>query len=350
MTNKRLFFVLLIVIIGGISCSKGKNIPDVSNINVQFNVQRFDQELSHLDTTNIEESVRKLEEKYPVFSEIYFKNVLPFRRGQEADNSQFYKNIKGFLANKQMHQLMDTCTLIFQNFEPLEAEFEEAFQFYQYYFPQAEIPDLYTFISEYSYQTFIFDDQNKDGLGIGLDMFLGETYPYRQYVPENPSFSAYLTRAFNKEHLVKKTLEALIEDKVGIQKGERLLDYMIHNGKKIYILDQLLPHHSDEVKLEYTMEQLDWCKDNELQIWTYLLGEELLYTTERKKIRKLIDPSPNGPSDMPPEAPGRTANWMGWQIVKSYMQRHPNITLGDLILKKDAQKIMDAAKYKPKRK
>jgi hypothetical protein len=52
---------------------------------------------------------------------------------------------------------------------------------------------------------------------------------------------------------------------------------------------------------------------------------------------------------MPPESPGRTANWIGWQIVKSYMRRNPANTLDDLILEKDAQAILDASKYKPRR-
>jgi len=243
---------------------------------------------------------------------------------------------------------MDTCALVFKDFEPLELEFEEAFQFYKYYFPESQTPDLYTFTSEYSYQNFIFDDNGKDGLGIGLDMFLGADYPYRKYLPENPSFSEYFTRAFNKEHLVKKTLDALIEDKIGRQQGDRLIDYMVQNGKKMYFLKALLPEVDDEIIMEYTTEQLNWCKDNELQVWAYFLGEDLLYSSERKKIRKLIEPSPQGPSDMPPEAPGRTANWMGWQIVKAYMKRHPDTTLEQLIEPGDAQKFMDKSKYKPK--
>jgi len=61
----------------------------------------------------------------------------------------------------------------------------------------------------------------------------------------------------------------------------------------------------------------------------------------------LVDHSPNSPG-MPSDAPGRTANWTGWQIVKAYMKRNPKITLSQLIEETDAQQILTKAKYKPR--
>jgi len=52
---------------------------------------------------------------------------------------------------------------------------------------------------------------------------------------------------------------------------------------------------------------------------------------------------------MPPEAPGRTANWIGWKIVKAYMNRHPEVTPADLLNIKESQKILDGSRYKPRR-
>jgi len=52
---------------------------------------------------------------------------------------------------------------------------------------------------------------------------------------------------------------------------------------------------------------------------------------------------------MPPEAPGRIANYMGWQIVKTYMNRYPDKGLEMLIMENDAQKILDLSKFKPRK-
>ena len=66
------------------------------------------------------------------------------------------------------------------------------------------------------------------------------------------------------------------------------------------------------------------------------------------KIQKYIGPSPGSPG-MPAEAPGNTASWLGWQIVKSYMKAHPQTTLPQLLEMKDAQAILDQSGYRPPR-
>ncbi|MBK8388862.1 MAG: hypothetical protein IPL23_05995 [Saprospiraceae bacterium] len=53
---------------------------------------------------------------------------------------------------------------------------------------------------------------------------------------------------------------------------------------------------------------------------------------------------------MPIEAPGRTANYIGLQIVKKYMESDDVLTLDALIENKDVQKILDSSGYKPKKK
>jgi hypothetical protein len=83
-------------------------------------------------------------------------------------------------------------------------------------------------------------------------------------------------------------------------------------------------------------------------MWAYFIKEELLYNSEWAKIRKYVDYSPNSPG-MPPQAPGRTANWLGWQMVKAYMRQFPDTSLEDMLQIADAQNLLDAAKYKPQR-
>ena len=52
---------------------------------------------------------------------------------------------------------------------------------------------------------------------------------------------------------------------------------------------------------------------------------------------------------MPTEAPGRTGDYIGWQIIRAYMKRYPETTLSDLIKMNDSQTILEKSKYKPKR-
>ncbi len=344
MSYKKGLFFLVVAAALLVSCGKDEKVPNVSDIVVETTIRRFDQDLFSLDTGNIVVALKQLEAKYPEFSQIYFGQILGSTDSLIAPEGH-PAYVKGFIRYPAVRQLYDTTQVVFGNFSDLQEQFHQAFQFLKYYFPNQPTPDVTTFISEYSVAAFIYED---DQLAVGLDLFLGENYPYLKYNPGNANFSAYLTRTFNKDHLVLKTLQPLVDDMLGAPRGNRLLDLMIHNGKELYILDKLLPYAPDSVLLEIAPQKVKWLEDNELEMWAYFLKENLLYNSNWQDIRKYVEYSPNSPG-MPAEAPGRTANWLGWQIVKAYMKLHPETTLQELIALQDAQQLLDTSKYRPKR-
>lgn len=338
------FCITAILTFGCQSEGSHKNIPNVDNILIDLDFHRFEKELFSIDTNQIAAGLETLKAKYPEFSEIYFSRILEIPASE--DNPERLVNfIRGFLTHPAVRQLYDTCMILYNNLDPEIAEFKRAFQYMKYYFPDIPTPDITTFISEFGVGNFIYKEQS---LGLGLDFFLGADFPYSAYYPGNPHFSKYLTRSFTREHIVPKTLTPLIEELVGPPSGENLLAFLINNGKKVYILDLLLPFTADSVKLEITGPQVEWLEENESQIWAFFLQEDLLYSTEWQKFRKYVEYSPNSPG-MPEEAPGRTANWIGWQVIKSYMEKNPGTTLQDLIAVKDPQKILSSSRYKPKK-
>ncbi len=280
--------------------------------------------------------VAQMEQDYPeFFQEVYLAKILPPLQDPNV--------LELFVKAEHLHRLVDTCEIVFADFDTeIKSELEEAFRFYKYYFPQREIPQLVTYISEYTLGNFTLEEEM---LGIGLDFFLGPNYPHYNLT----FFPMYIQRTMNPQHLVSKSMQTLVKNLVGESDGKkRLLDIMINNGKSLYILDQLLPYTPDSIKLEYTAAQTKWCEENELEIWAHFLKEDLLYSTRMRDIRKLVDFSPSSPG-MPAEAPGRTANWLGWQMVKSYMNRYPETSLEELLTLQDSQDLLQKSKYKPRR-
>jgi len=341
-----LFILVIITLIFNACQQDGKEfVPDVSDIPIDIEIRRFEKDLFSLDTNNIIAELTTIRAAYPAFSKLFLGQILG------ADNPQYAPEgadayIAGFIKHPPTHALYDTCMVLYEDMNDIEADFEQAFQFYKYYFPDRQIPDVTTFVSEYTIGNFIYNEQS---LAIGLDFFLGAEHPYQRYNMGNPNFSDYLTRTFNKDHLVFKTLLPLVRDMTGNAGGARMLDMMIHNGKQLYIMDQLLPYAPDSVKLEMTLGQVEWLSENEQEIWAYLLKEELLYSSRWQEIRNFVDYSPTSPG-MPAESPGRTANWIGWQIINKYMATFPETTMEELLLLKDAQQILDASRYMPRRK
>lgn len=340
-------FIVCLFLIGCFSAckDKSKNIPDVSEIEVPVNVSRFEQDLFALDTNNMESGLAQLNQKYPEFSQVYFGSLLgAYDERLAPQGPEAY--IKGFLQDERINKLMDTVQIVYGDFSKPEQALEQAFKFYKYHFPERETPSVTTYFSEYIIGAFIYGEAK---LAVGLDFFLGQDYPYEQVNPGNPNFSTYLTRTFNEDHLVARTLMPMIEDMVGPEPGSKLLDLMVHQGKKRYILEKLIPMASDSVVFEHSADQMAWLASNEMDMWAFFLDEELIYSSRQKDIRKFVEPSPDSPG-MPPEAPGNTGTWMGYKIVSAYMKRFPETTMEQLIQMRDAQEILNQSRYKPLRK
>lgn len=336
--------LISILVISACRFDKGKNIPDVSNIDIDLKVNRFEQDFFSIDTNNVTVGMAALKKKYPEFSAIFFENVLvAYDKRVAPDGPEAY--IEGILKHKPLRKLYDTCQIVYADFSELEKDFTQALKYYKYHFPEEDIPgSITTFISEFGYGGFIY---GKDDLAVGLEFYLGSDFPYLQWNQGNSNFSNFLTRSFNKDHLVAKTMSSLANDKVGSRQGNRLLQMMITNGKKRYILEQLLPHAQDSVIQEYSGAQLKWLNENEALIWAFFLEKNLIYSTRLKEIKKYVNPSPHSPG-MPKEAPGNTGSWIGYKIVSAFMKKYPETTLKQLIQQEDEQKILELSKYKPK--
>jgi len=336
---------LIICLVTIFSCqgNEKKFIPDVSAVVVDVKVKRFEHDLFKLDTNNIYESISALETQYPEFNNIHFAGIMNFKRDFQDTSLQYASMVPPFINYPSVQQLYDTCQLVYGDFSLVEAELEKAFKFYKYYFPKNKTPNITTFISEYGVGVGTIGAEE---LIIGLDMFLGKDYPPYYYPPVQ--LPNYVTRTMNREHIVPKAMEALAGEIVGQTQGNRLIDLMINNGKRLYLLDLFQPHISDSIRLGYTSAQVDWLKDNEGEMWKSVFIDNL-YETKLKQagLLGLIEPAPTSPG-MPNESPGSAGNWVGWQIVKKYMENVPNITVEQLLKEKDAQKILMASRYRPR--
>ncbi len=329
-----------------LSCSENQKTPDVSNVKAPIHVYRFSQDLFNLDTSDMLSGLNKLQKSYPAFFPLYFKQVMPILQDTSLDAISADK-VRKFITDDRIRKLYDTTQLVFKDFSQWKNKLHTLNKFMKYYFPKEETPTYYTFLSEYAYASFIFNDTSgRDGIGLGLDMFLGNSYNYIRKNPYDNSFSDYLNWQYTPDFLVKRAAEVWVADKIAPPKENRLLDRLIYEGKKIYILDKLIPALADTVLYGYRPAKLKWVQENEQNMWAYLLSEDLIFSHDYGKINKLINPSPHT-TGMPPEAPGQAVLYCAYKIIYKYMSLHPDVTLLELCKMTDAQKILSEARYKP---
>ncbi|MFK7936871.1 MAG: hypothetical protein AB8G22_25380 [Saprospiraceae bacterium] len=326
------------------SCQSDTNVtaPNVEDIELDVKIKRFEQELFSLDTTNIEQGLagqlEELKSEYPDFYEVFTQKILVEEAMVAEDEAQV---IGEFITHPNVRKLYDTTQVEFANIELIEDDLTQAFKYYKYHFPDKPVPEVVSFLSEYVIGTFTYGDSL---LAIGWDFFLGEDYAYDPRI-----FPQYIQQSMDKDHLVAKSIEAVSSNLVGAAEGKRMLDQMINNGKILYLKKMMLPAIPDSIIMEYTPQQMQWVRENEREVWAYLLREDLLYSTRTSDFQKLIGPSPTGTTQMPRESPGKVGNWVGWQIIDRFMEQHPEVTPTDLLALKDAQDILTRSKYRPRK-
>jgi hypothetical protein len=153
-------------------------------------------------------------------------------------------------------------------------------------------------------------------------------------------------KKYSKAYLVNDCIKGWFQSEYDVDLVKKeLLGQMIYYGKLLYFTDLMAPDANDSIKIGYTSEQVKWCVQNQSQMWAYYLEQKLLYNTNEIEYMKYISDG-NTTQGFPKGAPAKTAQWIGWQIVKAYMQRN-NVSLLQLLNEKDAQKILDESGYKP---
>lgn len=316
------YLFILFAAIGLTSCSeKAKVNSEIEEIPVEVQVLRFDKEF--IETPDTEFS--KLKQKYPF---LLPANV-PDEEWMNKRNDSLFK----VLYKEVQTQFADT--------KQLETDLESLFKHIKYYFPNQKPGKVVTLISEVDVDAKTI---YADSLSIiSLDTYLGKDHRFYEV------FDTYLLGSFEPTQITSDLAESFITTQLPYPKDRQFLAQIIYYGKMMYAKDLLIPNASDDVKIGYSPEQIQWCFDNESHMWKYFIENKLLYDSDSKLYGRFIQNAPFSKFylDLDAESPGRVGVWIGWQIVRSYMKNN-NVTLQELFAK-DAKEIFDNSKYKPKK-
>ena len=340
MKLKNFYFIFFSTIILLSSCESNRWEADVSNIEADLNLKRFDLQLSELASKPFnEEGWSELQKEYPVFSRLYVEGIMQFGRSGETESIYTFNR---FLNDKDINELLDEVKKQYPqgSLKDLEKKLTDAFKLYKYHFPNRTIPELRTFISAFTFSTVAADSL----LGIGLDMYLGgdfELYP-KIGIPQ------YKFKHFSKEYMHSDALKAWLMTEFETTGAKNLLEQMVEQGKILYLLNAFMSDTEDHIFMNYSKEELEWCESNEAEIWFHFIEMELLHTSDNNKIKKYLGDAPFV-AGFPEGSPGRVGQWIGWQIVAAYMDKNKNVSLAQLMKTQNADLILQQSKYKPQR-
>ena len=321
------------------SCSRNKEkkfavkADKIKEIRAKVNtsIDRYEKDLFTLNPKDFENELARIQPKYSFFLS---GNVHDYKNQQQ---------LYAFISDPMTKEIYRETMKKYPDVNDLKAQLDDAFSYYNYYFPNQKIPKVYTYVSSLDYEMPIkFADSV---LIIALDMYLGKDCKYYPQI----GVPIYKSERCSKEYIVADCMKEMAYSQIKFDNSRiTLLDEMINEGKRLYFAEAMLPHENDTIIIGYPAKKLQWAQQNEANMWGYIIENKMLYTTDSKIIMKFINEAPFT-SFFTNDSPGRVGAWIGWQIVRAYMNNYKNANLPELLSETNSQKILTLSKYKPKK-
>jgi gliding motility-associated lipoprotein GldB len=304
-----------------LSCGQKNKVElAVAEIPLKIEVQRFDKVFFEARPGDL----NKVKNSYPFFFPSGVEDSVWLNKMQDSLWRELYSEVQKKYAD----------------FSTVQSETEDLFKHVKYYFPETKIPKVITVISEMDYNNRVIYAGSL--VIISLEMYLGKEHKFYQ-------FPSYIKQNFEQRQIMPDIVSGFFKYKMAANQEKSLLSNMIYAGKELYLKQLLLPDYSDADKMGYTAEQIIWCEENESYMWRYFIQKELLYSVDQKLIPRFINMAPFSKFylEIDNETPGRVGAWIGWQIVRSFMENN-EVSLQQL-LSSSSREIFEKSKYKPKK-
>ena len=304
---------------------------DLSGADINLEIERLENDLLDMQDGS---ALKTFMEEHPVIAEYFLK------RAQYPNDSILVENLLERFRSPYIDSLQLEIDRVFGDLGDLESQFRSAFAHLRSYYPEFKVPKIKTVASGLEHDLFISDSL----IVIGLDYYLGEGAKFR---PLN--LFQYILRRYAPEYIVPSCMLLY-----GISPGfnstdprdKTVLAEMIAYGKAFYFAKEMLPCTPDSVLIWYSDKEIGEVNANRDIVWAHFVENEVFYKTDHMVKKKYIEERPKT-YEIGEEAPGRIGTWLGWDIVKKYMDENSKVSLPALMQTKDAQMIFKGSNYKP---
>lgn len=260
----------------------------------------------------------------------------------EPHNQQYLAQVQGMACDTTMREIYNATRQQYGDLAWLQEEVSAAVEKAQRLDDSISCNKIITFVSgllDYTHRVVADDGV----ILIALDQYTVPSFEKYGYF----QLPGYLVTLCRRQYMVPDAVAALARANIVLPDGDiSLLDYMIAEGKVQYVLDNVLPHTPDTLKLRYNESQLEWARQNEDKVWAYWIQNGLLFEKDYNSIFNFIEDAPktNAFGDSAP----RMTDFIGRQIVAQYMKKSGS-TLHELLQNPDSRAILRVSGWKPKR-
>jgi len=348
--TKRSYWLIIIVClsIGIQSCNSPEPNQDVKDIELELDVERTDQRMHQCakalkQNPNLDDLEAFNTYLKPEVDFLYEMLGVP---REAITEEQLAKEIVSFLRDSHVAHLLDTIQIVFPDNFPLEEKIAPIWKRIKLHFPNSTLPRIRTHVNGFTPNaTTKTIDQilpTPNYFSVGLHYFLGEKLTYYP-----PSIPVYIRKRFDPEYMetmvVKEVAEGIVPP-FRTTHETKLLDQIVHSGIKQYVIDRLIPHVPDSLKLFYSSKQMEWAEAYEKNIYNELIPH--LYKNDASIYQRYLTEKPYT-THLSQESAPRLGQYMGWKIVSKYMEKFPETSLEQLSDMTNYEEIFKRSKYKP---
>ena len=188
--------------------------------------------------------------------------------------------------------------------------------------PHINMCEIYSIVSPYKQSIYIADST----MLLVLNHYLGAEH--KAY----DGFEEYIKKTKQAKYIPYDIVEATIGtfNPYETTGDEMVLSKMLFAGAIVEAKMRIVPEASLSLALGYDEKELEWVEDNQQQLWNALVSKELLYSTSYMDINQLLSLTPCS-SILHQQAPGRVGRYLGYKIIRAYLEKNPSTTLSQLL-------------------
>ena len=292
---------------------------------------RYEEVLFNLDTSNFQTELMKIQEPYRVFL------------NGNLSNPDAVQYLKDFATDPFSITLYDKSKAAFPDLSQIEPLVEDVLAHFHYYYSEIELPK-----KAFTCITGIHPDEPpvqiiNDQLVISLDWYLDDEELYDQI-----GMPRYMSLRRNVSTLSKEVAEQLYMYYLyEWRKQGQIVGEMVFYGRRNFFVEAMCPELPDSILLGYSSEQWQWAVENEGQVWADIVGNRRLYEAGLDAYMMFFGDGPFTQA-YSNDAPSRLGEFFGLNITRSYFSNN-EISLQDLMQRKDLQNIFQDSGYKPRK-
>ncbi|MDH3245282.1 MAG: hypothetical protein OEM26_11745, partial [Saprospiraceae bacterium] len=113
------------------ACKNNASAPDLSGIEADVDLIRYEHLLFDLDTSNLKAELESLTDEHRDFSEVFFYQIV-----FDPSYEELVTPLKLFLSDSGIQHIYQVASTEFSDFGHYHSELEKTFQYLRYYLPQ----------------------------------------------------------------------------------------------------------------------------------------------------------------------------------------------------------------------